>query len=78
MWSLVHGLVLADAALDVAKVRLGRIGLRRRHVAHDLAPVQGDPVEGRVGNLLMLFQLSFWVKSASCRPGGTAAAAAPE
>ncbi len=37
--------------------------LRRRHVADGLEAIERHPVEGGVGNLLMLFQLSFWVRN---------------
>lgn len=45
---LVEGLVLCDAALDVAKVCFGSVRLGGRHVADDLAVVESDPVEGGV------------------------------
>ncbi len=49
---LVHGLVPLDASLDVAEFGTGRVGLGGRHVAHNLRAIQGDPVEGGVGEVV--------------------------
>lgn len=47
-----HSLVLRDTPSKIAKIGLGRVGLRRGHMADDLAAIRADPHESGVGEVV--------------------------